>query len=170
MRDYALFINGIFQEVLDDIVSAQSTNPRLPLYLQPYRESAIARFRERPPGESDTVRLYASITTDLNRVHYACDVVGWRDKTTITPEGRQFIERELELYQPTEEGLYGLPGDDYFEERGLCTNLLTVMRMQKLSQPLPVERLRKTRNNCPLGHRTTSGGWSYVHPVSQHPA
>ncbi|MXZ90109.1 MAG: hypothetical protein F4W95_00865 [Chloroflexi bacterium] len=170
MRDYALFINGIYQEVLDDIVTAQSANPRLPLYLQPYHESAIAKFREHPPSESDTVRLYASITTDLNRVHYACDVVGWRDKTAINAEGRSFIERELELYQPTEEGLYGLPGDDHFEERGLCTNLLIVMRMQKIPQPLPVEQLIKTSDNTPLGRRTTSGGWSYVHPVSQRRA
>ena len=170
MRDYAIFMNGIFQKVLDDIVTAQGANPQLPLYLQPYAKSGIARLREHPPSKSDTVRLYASITTDLNRVHYACDVVGWHDKTTINPEGRQFIERELELYQPTEEGLYGLPGDDYFEERGLCTNLLIVMRMQQLAQPLPVEQLIKTSNNTPLGHRTTPGGWSYVHPISQRRA
>ena len=163
MRDYALFINGIYEVVLDDIAKAQAADPGLLLYLQPYAGSAIAALRDSPPSKDDSVLLYASTTSDLERVHYTAEIVRWDDKTQLGPARRNLIERRLAQYQPTEDGLYDAAGDG----DGTSINLLTVRNIVKIPEPFPVEHLIKVSDNQPHGKRTTAGGWSYVHPVSQ---
>ena len=156
MRSQALYLNGIFRKVLDDIAKHHATRPELQLYLQPYSEVAIAYLRDNPPDKSDPVRLYASTSADLERVSYVADIIRWEDKTTIPEHRRERIRKRLEDFQPNEGGLYNVPED------GISRNLLTVVRMQRLGEPFSVTKLIKTVDNQPLGVRSTAGGWAYV--------
>ena len=161
MRPYALFINGIYRRVLDDIISAQSGDPGLQLYLQPYSAGAIARLRNDPPSKDDPVMMYASITDDLQLVHYTAEVVRWDDKSQIGPNRRSLVERRLQQYQPTEQGLYDASGDG----DGQSLNLLTVMNVTRIETPFSVDQLVKDGDGEPLStHRSRAGGWSYVLP------
>ncbi len=156
MRSEALYINGIFRSVLDEIANVHATRPGLQLYLQPYTEAPITHLRDNPPDKIDSVRLYASTTDDLSHVGFIADIVRWEDKTTIAPDRRARIEKRLEDYQPGEGGLYNVP------EHGISRNLICVLRMTPLAVPFVVSELIKTDNNEPLGVRTTPGGWAYV--------
>jgi len=161
MHPYALYMNGIYQEVLDHIILAQSKVPGLQLYLQPYSGSAIAKLRDSPPDISNPVRLYASITEDLQRVHYTGNIIRWEDKTNIGPFRKNLIERRLAQYQPTEHGLYNAAGDG----EGTSINLLTVLNVAKLQHPFDVQLLIKIDDEEPLSpNRNRAGGWSYVMP------
>ena len=171
MRNYALFINGIYRKVLDQIIVAQSRDPGLQLYLQPYAAGAVARLRDEPPSRSDPVIMYASITDDLRQVHYTAEVVRWEDKSQIGPHRRKLVERRLRQYQPTEQGLYDASGDG----DGPSLNLLTVLKVSRLDSPFSVDRLVKDGDGEPLSmHRSRAGGWSYVlrDPItsSNHPS
>ena len=155
-RTEALYLNGIFREVLDDIAKIHENRPNLQLYLQPYTETPITHLRDNPPEKLDPVRLYASTTDDLSHVGFIADIIRWEDKTTIAPERRTRIEKRLADYQPTEEGLYNVP------EHGISRNLICVLRMKRLDVPFAVSQLIKTDNSEPLGVRSTPGGWAYV--------
>lgn len=156
MRSEALYINGIFREVLDDIAEVHKTRPELQLYLQPYAESPMTHLRDAPPDKSDPARLYASTTDDLQHVSYTADIIRWEDKTTIPDRRRERILKRIADYQPTEDGLYNVPED------GISRNLLCVLRMRRLDKPFSVTKLIKTIDNEPLGVRSTAGGWAYV--------
>lgn len=156
MRNEALYLNGIFREVLDDIARIHENRPDLQLYLQPYTESPITHLRDNPPEKLDPVRLYASTSDDLRHVSFVADVIRWEDKTVMAPERRARVEKRLSDYQPTEDGLFNVPED------GVSRNLLCVLRMVRLDKPFPVVNLIKTDNNEPLGMRATPGGWAYV--------
>ena len=158
MRAEALYINGIFREVLDDIANVHETRPELQLYLQPYAEVPITHLRDKPPSKIAPVRLYASTTDDLGHVSFDAEIIRWEDKTTIAPDRKARIEKRLADYQPTEEGLYNVP------ENGISRNLLCVLRMKRLEEPFAVSELIKTGDGEPLGERATAGGWAYVFP------
>ena len=68
MSDWALFINGIYETVLEDISAEQSKDPGLTLFLQPYSGSAIALLRVNVPSPESPVTLYASTTDKLDTV------------------------------------------------------------------------------------------------------
>lgn len=156
VRAEALYINGIFREVLDDIANVHETRPGLQLYLQPYTEAPITYLRDNAPTKLDPVRLYASTTDDLGRVSFVAEIIRWEDKTAMAPARRARVEKRLADYQPTEEGLYNVPED------GISRNLLCVLRMKRLEEPFPVTELIKTGDGEPLGVRATPGGWAYV--------
>ena len=160
-RSYALFMNGIYKDVLEEIIRAQSKKPGLQLYLQPYAGTAIARLRDDPPDRSNPVQLYASTTDDLQRVHYTANVIRWEDKTQLGTFRKNLIERRLQQYQPKEEGLYNAAG----EGNGTSLNLLTVLQVTKIERPFDVRLLVKIEDGEPLSpNRTRSGRWSYVMP------
>ncbi len=156
MRNEALYINGIFRQVLDDIANVHEKRPELQLYLQPHTEAPITHLRDAPPDKLNPVRLYASTTEDLSQVSFIADIIRWEDKTTIAPERKARIEKRLTDYQPDEEGLFNVP------ENGISRNLLCVLRMKRVDKPFDVGELIKTANNEPLGIRATAGGWAYV--------
>ena len=155
MRTLALFLNGNYESNLEDIVAVQSVLPEQILFIQPYAESNIVELRNAPPSVDDPVILYASTTTDLNRVHYTAEIVGWEDKSAVSSQKREVINKVLGMFQPDEGGLY---------EQG--KNLLYVRRMRRVEQPFAVSSLIKISNNEPVGERSTAGGWSYVYPLS----
>jgi hypothetical protein len=157
MRDEALFINGVFESVLDEIVNVQQHLPEQVLYLQPYRNQRIVHLADRPPTADDPVRLFLSITSDIQHVHYVAEIVGWDDKRYLTGKKRELVEQVIRLLQPGEGGIY--------EEAGVgeAVNLLHVRRMKKLSQTFSVSELTLRREGRKLSEgRTTSGGWAYV--------
>jgi hypothetical protein len=159
MADYALFINGVFRKVLDDIRFAQESDPDLILYLQPYSGAAIKRLAVDPPSQDNPVRLFISTSTALMKVSYTCEIVGWDDKTLLRAERKDEIEKVIRKYQTTEDGLY-MHGHSGGPE---ARNLLHVRSIQRFSLPFSVEKLIKLSDGSGYSpHRATSGGWSYV--------
>lgn len=162
MRDEAIFLNGVYEAVLKDILKVQEALPEHIMFLQPYAKSPIVRLRDNPPSVDDPVRLYLSTTDDLPTVTYAAEIVGWDDKAEISEQRRRVITRLIFTLQPTENGLYDASGDG----TGTSTNLLHVRRMTRLDRGFSVEKLTKTSDNTPVSsNRSTAGGWSYVRPL-----
>jgi len=159
MSEYALFINGVYDKVLEEILVIQSELPEQILFLQPYSGKAIARLRDQPPTVDNPVRLVVSITTNLTEIHYTAEIVGWDDKRTLTDGKRKVLSRLLWTLQPFEGGLY----DASQTEGGESVNLMHVRRVRKLPIPFSVSELIKIGDNEPVSdQRTTSGGWAYL--------
>jgi hypothetical protein len=161
MREYALFLNGVFDSVLQEILAIQSRLPDHTLYLQPYSGQRILHLAEYPPSTADPVQLFISTTDDLPTVHYTCEIVGWEDKRELGKLRLEQLNRTLHEFQPAEGGIFGL---DVAGKRPMV-NLLHVRRMQKLAMPFSVGALRNIKDRQPLStNRTRAGGWSYVIP------
>jgi hypothetical protein len=167
MRDFALFINGIYDSVLEEIRQIQSVLPEHILSLQPHKGERIVELNNSPPSVEDPMRLFMSTTSDLNSVHYRAEIVGWDDKTVLTGEKRQAIERILKALQPGEGGLYDAAKNPDRPSR----NLIHIWRLTKLDPPFPASHLLNIRGETRLGGRERAGGWVYVHrePVPVEP-
>lgn len=151
MEDVALFLNGVYKSVLDEILSAQEKAPDDTFYLQPFKSVAMARFRQDPP----TI-LYASTTKNLAEVSYCADIVGWLDKRRMDRNGPEWKRIDESIRAGGyDTGIYGT-------EEGMV-NLVFIRRLVKLASPFSVSRLTKISDGEPLStNRTRSGGWSYV--------
>ncbi len=162
MRDYALFINGVYESVLMDILDVQTYLPELPLFLQPYSSMRIVRLADKPPTVDDPVRVFFSLTNDLKHIYFTGELIGWRDKFTLQEDELMIMNRLIYMFQRTESGVYK-------EARGIeCKNLLMVRRLKKFSTPFSVQELNKISTDEPLSpDRTTSGGWSYVENLNE---
>jgi hypothetical protein len=159
MRSEAIFLNGVFGDVLENILSIQRHLPEQILYLQPYSRERIVHLADYPPTVDDPVRLLMSLTTDLSNVHYICEIVGWDDKRELGRDRFLLLNRIICALQWTEGGVYLAAGEPKHE----CVNLLHVRRMRKLSKPFSVGELMLTSGGRPHStDRTTAGGWSYV--------
>jgi hypothetical protein len=159
MRDYALFLNGVFETVMQEILRIQEPLPDCVLYLQPYARDRIVRLAEEPPSLVDPVQLFISTTDHLAQVQYVCEIVGWEDKREMHQSRIDQLSEKLRKYQPGEEGVYGLdePG------KGPMVNLLHVRRMHELNSSFSVGLLRNIKDGQPLStDRTRAGGWVYV--------
>ena len=169
MPEVALFMNGIFSNVLENILEVQAATPAETFYLQPFTGTAIKMLRDKTPSPESPITLYASVTGDLNKVAYTAEVVGWEDKTRMT-EGRQKeVIEALRKYQPEETG-YNLDEAGLYDESGTpgkpSINLIHIRRLFKYDPPFSVNRLIKTSDGYPLAdNRTRGGGWSYVHKL-----
>ncbi len=159
MRSEALFLNGIYEDVLQEMLKIQSVLPEQILFLQPYSGSAMAKLRDDPPTIDLPMRLFASTTTDLATVSYTAEIVGWDYKRALPYEKRHALNRIIYCLQPGEGGVYdSSPSGD-----GTSANLLHVRRLQRLAIPFPVNKLIKTSDGKPVSAgRTTAGGWAYV--------
>lgn len=156
MTDIALFLNGVYERVLDGILCAQKNAANDTFYLQPYKSVAMARFRQDPP----TI-LYASTTTDLAQVSHRADIVGWMDKRRMDKSSAEWkrIDESIRAwgYDP---GLYDF---DPLQTERKMVNLVFIQELVKLDPPFSVSRLIKISDGDPLStNRTRSGGWSYV--------
>lgn len=160
MRSEAIFLNGVFESVLQEILEIQTPLPEQILFLQPYSGSAIRELRDHPPTIDDPVRLFLSTTKDLSTVRYQAEIVNWSDKTALSDGERFALNRIIWSLQPHEHGLYERPQ----EQGALCVNLLHVRRMEELDSPFSVDALVKTSDDEPVSTgRTTAGGWTYVY-------
>jgi hypothetical protein len=159
MRSTALFLNGVYDNVLQDILGIQAHLPEQILYLQPYSGGRIKDLADDPPSIEDPVRLFASITDDLAVVHYTAEIVGWDDKRELGEAKLEVLERVIYPLQPTESGVYGKTESGDWE----CVNLLYVRRLRQLSKPFSVAELVNARSGGPLStNRSQAGGWVYV--------
>jgi 5-methylcytosine-specific restriction enzyme A len=160
MRSEALFINGVFDNVLEEILKIQAVLPEQILFLQPHSSRPIARIQASPPSVDDPMRLFISTSTDLGKVHYVAEIVGWDDKRKLKSSKRLVVETVLNTFQPGEGGLY-----DLSPVAGVSLNLLHIRRLEKLKKPFGVDRLTKVVGGELLSpNRSMSGGWSYVRP------
>lgn len=158
---YALFLNGVYESVLEEILEAQDKNKGLVCYLQPYSSDAIVKLSKEPPTPSSPITLYASTTGLLRAVTYSATIVGWENKANIDASRLDALNAHVEKYQPDEKKIY-------LEVNGNPrTNLIAITSMRRLPAPLHVSSFRKLSNGEPLKPKTTSGGWSYVDPVPE---
>jgi hypothetical protein len=159
MRKEAVFLNGVYEDVLREILLIQEELPEHVMYLQPYSAEAIVHLREEPPTPEQPVRLYISVTDDLPTIKYTAEIVGWDDKTRMSKNKHRVLSRVVWTLQPNETGLY----DASHVEGKQSINLLHVRRMQRLKKPFSVSKLIKTSDGEPVSNgRTTAGRWTYV--------
>ncbi len=154
-----LYMNGVYRSVLEEILAVHRHLPDQILYMQPHGSGRITKLRDDPPTIDNPTKIWISTGDDLEHVSYTVEIVGWEDKTEMSDERRELIEKIIDRLQPNEGGLYNLantPGES-------SLNLLHVRRMFKFNQPFSVSRLVKISNDEPLAtNRTRGGGHSYV--------
>lgn len=153
----ALFINGIYDAVMTDILAAQAAGERVS-FLQPHSGSVVRMLKERSPSSQSPVRLYVSTTERLSNICYTAEIIGWEDKREISESRRQTVLRYLERFQPKECDLFR--GDELGE--GKAVNLITVRNLRGLETLPPTSFLVKHSDGLPLKKRTRAGGWSEV--------
>ena len=162
MPEVALFMNGIYHEVLEEILEAQGKVPDGTFYLQPWTGTAIGMLRKDIPSPEAPVTFYASVTGDLNKVAYTAQVVGWEDKTRMTERRRQEVTEALEKHQPKEGRLYDAsktPGKP-------SINLIHIRRLFQYDPPFSTGRLVKVNDSMTLAtNRSRGGHWAYVYKL-----
>ncbi len=158
----AIFLNGVFESVLSEIIQAQKGRPELICYLQPYSQSDIVQLRRERPTIDEPVELYLSTTVDLGNIRYRGLIVDWESKGQISSERLAVLNSHISKFQPGEEEIY-LVGD----KGQRFANLLSIAALEELSLPLPVGCLVKTSDGSPMKKRSRAGGWSYVHQLPE---
>jgi len=154
---FAIFINGVFDDVLREIIAAQSAKPGLVCYLQPYSPNYMRRLRDALPSVANPIDIYFSTTDDLGTIKYRGRVVGWEDKPRLSIERLEVLNQHISQHQPGEEEIYRYnPGGK------LCANLISVLEVEKFSTQIPVGALIKVSNGTPVKVRPMAGGLSYV--------
>ncbi|GGY86151.1 HNH endonuclease [Marinobacter zhanjiangensis] len=154
---YSLYINGVYEDVLEEIRKAQAAVPELVCYLQPYASDTIVRLADSPPTKSEPVTLYASLTSSLPFVSYRAEIIGWENKETIPSERLAELSQHIKQHQPGEAEIYMVGGNGK-----PSINLISVVNVERLQIPILVSSFVKLSNNEPLKPRSRSGGWSYV--------
>ena len=155
----ALYINGVYEDVLDEIMNSQHKNPGKTFYLQPYSESSIKELTQNTPSPDFPLPLYISTTAQLNQICYLAEIIGWEDKREIPAERLQVLNEHIMSLQPKENKIY-------FEVNGKkCVNLISINNLKKLSNHLSTSNLIKKSNDEPLKPRSRAGGWSYVYAL-----
>lgn len=101
--------------------------------------------------------IHASTTEKLAEVSWRADIVGWRDKTLMDPDGEEFKRIDASIrkwkYNP---GIFGV-------EEGLV-NLIFIRNVVRLAPPFSVDKLIKIRDGRPLStNKQMPGGWAYVY-------
>ena len=137
--DYALYLNGVYESVLDEIIIAQSENPEVICYLQPALQKYYSEFKSNPPSLTSPVEAYFSTTKDLSAVAYKGLIVGWEDKRKLSGQRLAEFNNHIEKYQPGE--------IDRRVEEGEAVNLLSIKDLVKLETTFHVNNLIKTKNN-----------------------
>ena len=155
----ALYINGVYEGVLDEILKLQESNPGKTFYLQPYSGSSIKQLKNKPPNQTSPLPLYISTTAQLNQICYVADIIGWEDKNKIPAERLSKLNEHIKLFQPNENEIY-------FDAQGKkCVNLISIINLKKLTNQLSTSILIKESNGEALKPRSRSGGWSYVYAL-----
>jgi len=119
MRSEALFINGVYEDVLQDILEIQSVLPEQILFLQPYSGRAMVRLRDDPPTIESPMRLFLSTTADLATVSYRAEIVGWDDKRKLLDRKRHILNGIIRCLQPNEGGVFDASRTDEGESVNL---------------------------------------------------
>lgn len=153
----ALFANGVFRTVLEEILTAQKKTTDLICYLQPYSSRIIKLLATNPPSLANPLRLYSSTTDNLGNICYTAEIVGWENKQEISEERLKVLNTHIARHQPAEDKIY-LTSDKGQD----CINLISVTNMRKIPNPFSVSNLVKLKDGSAVRGRTQAGGWSYV--------
>lgn len=153
----SLYMNGVFESVLQEIALAQQQAPELVCYLQPYTQVPIKRLKDDPPSVASPWDLFISVTDQLTEVTYQARIVAWHNKTQIAPAELEALNQQMAATQPGEGGVQveGKKGQ-------VGVNLIGIVGLQRLQPALPVSVFRKVSDGLPLKTRTQAGGYSYV--------
>ncbi|MBW2005456.1 MAG: HNH endonuclease [Deltaproteobacteria bacterium] len=153
----ALFLNGVYRSVLDEILAAQKTSPASVYYLQPYSSEKIKLLSKSELTKDNPMSLYISTTDSLGMISYSADVIGWEDKREIPSNRLQALNQHIQKWQPGEEEIYmTAPGGRE------CVNLISIVNLRQFTNPISVGNLIKASDKSPLKVRTQAGRWSYV--------
>lgn len=152
----ALFLNGVYETVLQEILKAQNHDPELVCFLQPYSSSRIVLLEKEHPSVESPIPLYISTTTHLGTVSYKGIIVGWENKQEIPSDRLALVNAAIKKHQPGEEDVYMQISDGK-----PCVNLISVKYLMPLPNPVSVVNLVK-RDGHPLKPRTRAGNWAYV--------
>ena len=158
-REPGLFLNGVYEGTLEDIIKAQIEKADLSYFLQPYSTGLIRPLADNIPTTLNPLPLFLSTTKDCGEVAYIAEIVNWEDKRNIVDSRLNVINKQLKKYQPSEENgcyLETDTGKSY-------VNLISIINLQKLENPFRVGNLIKISNNEPYKERTRSGGTSAVY-------
>lgn len=160
MMNFTLYLNGVYEQVLEEIRKAQADNPGLVCYLQPYSARAIAKLAESPPTPEAAIMTFISLTSSVSFISYQAKIIGWENKSEIAFARLGELNAHMQKHQPSEKEIY-------MESNGKpCINLISVVDVEQLEEQIPVSKLLKISDQTPLKPRSTSGGWSYVKVVS----
>lgn len=155
----ALFLNGVYEETLDEIVKAQAKHPGTICYLQPYKSAKMRLLADEAPSPAQPIVFYASLTDSLGQVHFKGNIVGWADKRALKDDQKrlQLLDAHISEFQPSEGKIHltTTDGKPY-------VNLLAVRDVSRLETPVPVSCFIKVADGQPLKKRTRAGGWSPV--------
>lgn len=162
----ALFLNGVYDDILKEIADAQANVPDLDCYLQPYATGVIKLLSNNPPSPEAPVTLYVSTTESLGMIGYMCKIVGWFDKRELAkkPDLLESMNAHMKQHQPMESQIF-LYCDDAQTKKSV--NLLVVRELCAVKVPISVTTLIKTRDGKPRRVRPLAGGWSPVYPLPQ---
>lgn len=156
----ALFLNGVFEAVLEEIAETSVNHPDKVYYLQPHSTGAIARLRKNPPTADNKVPIYISTTKQLDKICYVAEIVGWEEKQQIERNRLDLLNSHIEEFQPSEQEIYMKT-----EKGKSCVNLLSIVNFVKVPYKVYVTELVKTEDDTPLKPRQQSGHWSYVYEL-----
>jgi 5-methylcytosine-specific restriction protein A len=160
MMRQSIFLNGVYESVLEEIITAQENNPDKIFFLQPYSSKRIKLLVKNTPSENNRIPLYLSTTTNLDNICYMADIVGWENKQELSPERLAKLNRHIEEYQPSEIEIYGITGNGK-----KYINLISIINLKKLANQFSVENLVKVNDGKPLRPRTRAGDWAYVNEL-----
>jgi 5-methylcytosine-specific restriction enzyme A len=163
VNEKALFICGVFQDVLEEIITAQEHNPGMEYYLQPYSEGTITQFKEEQPNYDAPWTVYISITggENLNYIWYAAQIVGWDDKQALSEDELASLNERIRKFQPKEGSIY-LKNHKGKE----CKNLIHIINLKRLSNRRCITNLVLQSGSNHELRGGYGGGFAYV--WSQH--
>jgi hypothetical protein len=150
----ALFMNGVYEDNLIQILKSQKTHPEQSYYLQPYSTSRILLLAKSTPTHEKPITLYLSLTNSLNLVSYRAKVVSWQDKRKLNDDDLALLNQHIQKFQPSEEEIF-LKVQDGKQ----CVNLISVIEVEKMESPFPTSCLVKTSDGKPLKNRERAGNW-----------
>lgn len=157
----ALYLNGVFESVLEEIISSQVQQDGGVNYLQPFKGTVIKMLKKLSPSQDHPITLYLSTTKNLKNVCYTAEIIGWKDKREMSVEEKEEVRAHLKIHQPGEEFEFAENG----EEGKKSVNLLVLRNLTHCTTLLPTSVLRKTSDGLALKPRTRAGGWSEVYDV-----
>ena len=163
--NHALFINGVFEDVLEEIIKAQMLEGELTCILQPYSGRVIKFLEGNDFNQHSSIHFYLSTTTDLKHIGYIAEIIGWEDKRKLANNVKklQQLNEQIGKYQPIQQEVYFYSDAEKTKE---CVNLIEVKNLRKLAIPFQVGNLIKVSNGKLYKPRTQAGGWSPVNEVS----